>query len=269
MSNSQTSAPVSRVLQFTDSHLLADPQGTFLGIQPLQTLDAVIALAAQRHPDPDLILLTGDLSQDGSPDAYQQLQQRFGNRDTPVGVIPGNHDRLERMLQAFNCPNMQVGGAMETGNWRVLLLDSTIPDKVAGGFENTDLDEIRHLLSGDPRATLICLHHQPVDIGTSWLDSIGLKYPQAFFALLDQHPQVRGLLWGHVHQAFDGHRQQVKLMATPSTSIQFKPMTEDFALDPLPPGYRWLELHPDGHIETGVERLEQLPDGLDLSSGGY
>jgi len=58
-------------------------------------------------------------------------------------------------------------------------------------------------------------------------------------------------------------------MATPSTSIQFKPMTADFALDPQPPGYRWLELQADGHINTGIERLAELPAGLDLSSGGY
>jgi len=269
MSNSETTPPACRVLQFTDSHLLAAPDGSFLGIRPLQTLDAVIELAAQQHPDPDLILLTGDLSQDGSVGAYQLLRQRFGTLDTPVGLIPGNHDRLERMLQVFDCPNMQTGGAIEINGWRVLLLDSTVLGKVGGEFEPTDLDELKHLLKGDPRPTLICLHHQPVEIGTIWLDSIGLKHPQPFLDVLDQYPQVHGLLWGHVHQAFDGHRQQVRLMATPSTSIQFKPMTADFALDPKPPGYRWLELHADGHITTGIERLAELPAGLDLNSDGY
>lgn len=272
MSNSETPPPEShacRVLQFTDSHLLGDPNSSFLGIQPLQTLDAVIALAADKHPSPDLILLTGDLSQDGSPEAYQLLRQRFGKLKVPVGVIPGNHDRLERMLQVFDSTNMQTGGVIEIQGWRVLLLDSTVLGKVSGEFDRTDLDETRHLLSDDPRPTLICLHHQPVAIGTTWLDSIGLKHPQAFLNLLDQHPQVHGLLWGHIHQAFDGHRQQVRLMATPSTSIQFKPMTADFALDPQPPGYRWLELHADGHIDTGIERLLELPTGLDLNSHGY
>ena len=275
MSNSETSPPTTwayptcRVLQFTDSHLLADPDGSFLGIQPLQTLDAVIDLAAQQHPDPDLILLTGDLSQDGTPAAYQLLRQRFGNLPTPVGVIPGNHDRLERMLQVFDSPNIQTGGVIETGGWRILLLDSTVPDQVCGAFARADLDELTHLLSNDLRPTLICLHHQPVEIGTIWLDSIGLKHPQPFLELLEQHPQVHGLLWGHIHQAFDGHRQQIRLMATPSTSIQFKPMTADFALDLKPPGYRWLELHPDGHINTGIERLTELPAGLDLNSNGY
>lgn len=272
MSNRETSPHqrrACRVLQFTDSHLLGDPDGSFLGIQPLKTLDAVIALAAEKHPDPDLILLTGDLSQDGSEAAYQLLRQRFEHLHIPVGLIPGNHDRLERMLQVFDSPGMQTGGVMEMHGWRVLLLDSTVRGKVGGEFAATDLDEIRHLLKDDPRPALICLHHQPVEIGTAWLDSVGLKHPQPFLDLLDQHPQVHGLLWGHIHQAFDGHRQQVRLMATPSTSIQFKPMTADFALDPQPPGYRWLELQADGHIETGVERLAKLPAGLDLSSEGY
>ena len=269
MKFSATSGSVRRLLQFTDCHLLANPAASFLGIKPLRTLDAVLQLAFRQHPDPDLILLTGDLCQDGSAAGYQLLNQRFGQLDIPVGLIPGNHDRLERMLQEFTAPNRQVGGAIDMGDWRVLLLDSTVRGKVGGVFDDTDLDELQRQLSGDDRPTLVCLHHQPVPVGTGWLDTIGLDNPEPFLAIIDRHPAVRGLLWGHVHQHFDGHRQQVLLMATPSTSIQFKPNTADFALDPVAPGYRWLELHPDGHIVTGVERLAELPEGLELNSGGY
>lgn len=260
---------ICRLLQLTDCHLLADPEGNFLGINPLATLDAVMALALQQHPDPDLVLLTGDLSQDGSDAAYQLLAERLRPLQAPIGLIPGNHDRLERMLYNFSAPGIQVGGVIDCGGWRVLLLDSTVRGKVGGEFAATDLDELKQLLSYDQRPALVCLHHQPVAIGTGWLDTIGLDDPQQFLTILDQHPAVRGLLWGHIHQAFDGQRHQVKLMATPSTSIQFKPMTADFALDPIAPGYRWLELHPDGRITSGVERLAELPEGLELASDGY
>ena len=264
-----TSPTVRRVLQFTDCHLLGDPSATFLGIDPVQTLDAVIDTAFREHPNPDLILLTGDLSQDGSSAAYQLIRQRFNPLGIPVGVIPGNHDRLEHMLPQLSSGNLQIGGTMDCGNWRVLLLDSTVPDQVGGRFERCDLDQLDQMLHHDQRPTLICLHHQPVPIGTTWLDGIGLQNPADFFAVLDRHPAVRGLLWGHVHQAFDDQHRQLALMATPSTSVQFKPHSADFELDRVAPGYRWLELHPDDHIVSGIGRLSTLPAGLDLSSGGY
>jgi len=65
-----------RVLQFTDSHLLADPDGRFLGLRPAQTLDAVIRLALAQRGSPDLVLYTGDLTQDSSPEAYSRVRTR-------------------------------------------------------------------------------------------------------------------------------------------------------------------------------------------------
>ena len=269
MTHSQASPLVCRVLQFTDSHLLSDPDKVFLGIRPAETLDAVVDLAFREYPDPDLILLTGDLAQDGAVATYRQIAQRFSGLHARIGLLPGNHDRLERMLQVFSGPHMQVGGRLISGLWQILLLDSTVRGKVGGAFDDSDLDELERLLSGEQRPTLVCLHHQPVPIGTGWLDTIGLEQPRRFLEVIDRHPQVKGILWGHIHQRFDGHRHGIPLMATPSTSIQFKPLTEDFALDPIAPGYRWLDLQADGSIRSGVQRLETVPEGLEMNTRGY
>ena len=264
-----TPSPPRRVLQFTDCHLLTDPSSTFQGVNPLQTLDAVIQLAFAEHPSPDLILLTGDLSQDASTAAYQRIRQRFGALATPVGIIPGNHDCSDTMQATLDAPNMQLCGALDCGAWRIILLNSRARDRVGGAIHAEQLDQLQQQLSADDRPTLICLHHHPVPMGCTWLDTIGLDHPAAFLALLERHPSVRGVLWGHVHQAFDDHRGEIMLMATPSTSVQFKPGSDDFALDSTPPGYRWLDLHPDGRIVTGIQRLAEMPQGLDLSSAGY
>lgn len=86
---------------------------------------------------------------------------------------------------------------------------------------------------------------------------------------MDACPRVRGVLWGHIHQELDVERNGVRLLATPSTCIQFAPRSDDFALDHLLPGYRWLRLHADGRIETGVSRLRQLDYEIDFSQDGY
>ena len=126
-----------------------------------------------------------------------------------------------------------------------------------------------HLQSAPDENTLVCLHHQPVPMGSEWLDTMAVDNPDEFFAVIDRHPQVRGILWGHVHQEFNGTRNGVRLMSAPSTCIQFLPNSKEFSLDTATPGYRWLELHPDGRIETGVERIATVPGEIDMASNGY
>ena len=89
-------------------------------------------------------------------------------------------------------------------------------------------------------------------MGSRWLDTVGLRNAAAFFAVTDRHPQLRAIVWGHVHQASDQLRNGVRLISTPSTCAQFLPAADTFTLDTRPPGYRWLDLHPDGTIQTSV-----------------
>lgn len=85
---------------------------------------------------------------------------------------------------------------------------------------------------------------------------MGLRDGAALLEQLRHHPEVRGLVSGHVHQASDQSLGGLRLLTTPSTCAQFLPGSEDFALDTRPPGWRWLELHADGRIETQVHWLE-------------
>jgi 3',5'-cyclic-AMP phosphodiesterase len=55
-----------------------------------------------------------------------------------------------------------------------------------------------------------------------------------------------------VHQALDQLVDGVRVLATPSTCSQFRPLSHDFAVDDTPPAYRRLALHADGHIDTEV-----------------
>jgi Icc protein len=64
------------------------------------------------------------------------------------------------------------------------------------------------------------------------------------------------VLWGHVHQASDRTRGDVRFLSAPATCSQFLPSSDFFAIDSRPPGMRWLELHPDGRIDTTVVWLE-------------
>jgi Icc protein len=260
-----------RVVQVTDCHLFADTEGKLLGLNTQFSLDRVLEKVEQCHPDMDIILATGDLAQDASLDAYQRLFKRLHKFDVPIYWMKGNHDKIDPMLATFASERERVSPCVtEQGNWTIILLDSTIPGNVPGELFQDDLDFLKRTLAeAKGKHILVSLHHHPVPMGCTWLDTQIVSNADDFFALIDVEPRVRAILWGHVHQAFEGERKGVKLISTPSTCVQFKPKSHDFAVDTLPPGYRWLNLFADGRIETGVERVEGIEFEVDFSVKGY
>ena len=104
---------------------------------------------------------------------------------------------------------------------------------------------------------MVCLHHHPIAMGSRWLDSVGLADAQDFWKIIDAHSNVRAVVWGHVHQAFDGKRGDVRLFATPSTGAQFLPEERS-----LRGGFRARRptavsnLHADGRIDSAVHWVE-------------
>ena len=259
-----------KILQLTDTHCYADPEKTLLGLNTDRSFQAVLRLAQRRHGPADLILATGDLVHDGSEQGYQRLKRHLTDSGVPVYPLPGNHDDRDRLVRMLSGGNLRPERSARYGDWQIILLDSTVPDQAAGLLGQGELEHLERCLSEYPdRHALVCLHHHPVPIGSRWMDAMGLLNASEFFDVLDRHAQVRGVLWGHIHQEFNAERKGVKLLGSPSTCVQFKPRSETFALDEIPPGYRWLRLYPGGTLDTGVSRLDGFPQEIDLHSTGY
>ena len=262
------SAPL-RIAQITDTHLYADPDGLLLGLNTRRCLQAVIELALQAGAV-DLVVASGDLAHDGTAEAYQQVRDCFSRMAAPVCCLPGNHDEAGALRDHLNHGGFYSHRSHCLGAWQLLFLDSTVAGSEGGHLAATELAGLDAALRDRPDApALVFLHHQPVAIGSRWLDSMKVDNPEALFAVIDRHPQVRAVVWGHVHQAFEQRRSEVLLLATPSTCLQFLPGSERFAVEQIPPGYRWLDLYPDGSLKTGIERLPHMPGTIDLSARGY
>lgn len=256
-----------KVAQITDLHLYGDPVRTLYGLDTLQTLEAVLARLSRFAPA--CVLATGDLVHDESEPGYRRLKSALAGLGVPVYCITGNHD--DRRYLDSMCDGLLRNARQIVGDaWQIVLLESGHQGRVGGELGPAQLDFLEHSLAAYPRHhALICLHHHPVAMGSAWLDRIGLADAEAFFDVLDRWPQVRGVAWGHVHQEYAVMRKGVWLLATPATCIQFRPGTERFELDPVPPGWRWFRLHADGRLETGVDRLNAIPGVLDPSCKGY
>ncbi|WP_448571862.1 phosphodiesterase [Trichothermofontia sp.] len=248
-----------RVVQLTDTHLLADAHALQKGIATTASLQRVLAHLQAHPPRPDLLLLTGDLSQDESPQSYDRLVDLLTPLQVPSYWIPGNHDHPATMQRCCDRAPLRSGKALQQAGWQLLLLDSSQPGEVGGYFSAATLDWLTQQLDTSPLPTLIALHHPPCSVQAAWADAIGLSNSDAFLARIRPHRQVRLVIFGHIHQEFQTQIQGITFLAAPSTCHQFKPQVATFALDDRPPGYRWFDLSPDGTWVTGVERVPLTP----------
>jgi 3',5'-cyclic-AMP phosphodiesterase len=247
------------VAQLTDTHLFADGTQTMFDCRTNQTFAAVVAQLAALQPRPDLLLLTGDISQDDTAASYAYARSLIVPLQIPTYWLPGNHDQNRDASAQLNGDCIHGEKSFDQGGWRFILLDSMVLDQPGGRLSRSQLTYLAQQLR-DPQPTLVALHHHPIACGLAGMDAMALANADELFALLDQHPQVQLVITGHIHQAFTAVRAGVTYLSAPSTCIQLKPNQVEIELDDRAPGFRLLRLYPDGRFETEVCRLETAGD---------
>lgn len=245
-----SSAPV-RVLHVTDPHLFADADSRLRGTVTFSTLTDVLEHYLQSGWTADVIAMTGDVIQDDTPAAYDRFVQLFEPLGLPVYCVPGNHDVRPLMQQALSSPPFYYCESVHIGNWLLTGIDSCVKGDAGGRVSDQELRRLEADLSNTTaKHVAICLHHPPLSMGSRWLDQVGLNNAAEFLRVIANAGKVRTALFGHVHQAFDEQHESIRIIGTPSTCRQFKPGSDEFALDEQPPAYRRIELSADGSIDS-------------------
>lgn len=269
-----------RIVQISDTHLFANPKAQFLGMNTEESFLSVLALIKQEQhleilvdqDNKDLVavfIATGDIAQTPSAATYNRFLENMTAFERPCVWLQGNHDLNQLLCEA---PDQQANAnIIELGqNWLVIMLNSSNDHEIGGHFSTGELAWITHQLNAYPnRYIIVAMHHNPLKIQSEWLDQCGLSNAEAFWAIIDHAPQVKAVIHGHVHQVFEAKRGHVQIWSCPSTCIQFKPQSETFAVDHLPPGYRWFDLYADGRIDSNISRIAKIPEGVDFDSLGY
>jgi Icc protein len=173
----------------------------------------------------------------------------------PICALPGNHDDDAVMRRNFSAGPWAGPCGIRAGEWQLVLLKTSVAGRIDGAINPAHLEELSTTLQAEPkRPVLLALHHQPVAVGAAWIDRYMLQEPGRLLQLVEAHQQVRGLVWGHVHQAFESTLGRVRMLSCPSSAVNSLPATRQFEHDPAGPACRWLLLHADGLLETGLLR---------------
>lgn len=258
-----------RLLQITDCHLGIKKGEKLLGLDADESLVYVLQQIATDYPQADALVCSGDLSNDGNSLAPYQRLSGYLPTDIDQLWLPGNHDNNSLMQQAMQ-PRQQYLGDYALGQWHITLLDSSIPNKVPGAISAEELQRAVDVLEKHAnKYHIIFMHHHLKPIGNAWLDSQVVNNTEQVLTTLAGFSQLKVIACGHVHQDNQQQFEHIQLYTTPSTCIQFKPNSDDFAVDGTMPGYRWFHLYDDGSYETGVKRIAQRELGIEFNSNGY
>lgn len=250
-----TQGPV-HLVQISDCHLSGDRQQLISGVNPHHTLQKVLAKITSDGAPVDLLLLTGDLTHDGEAEAYALLQDALDPLGIPYFWLPGNHDLSSNMNSVAREPRLSTK-QIALPQWQILLLDSHVDNEINGLVSQSELSWLATALKEQPdKYHAIFVHHHMLPVGCAWIDPQRIVNAEQLLVLFDNTPNLRIVSNGHVHQEWQQTRGHYTLMTTPSTCVQFKVGSDDFAIDDLPPGYRRFTLLPDGSYRTEVCRAD-------------
>ena len=236
------------LLQVSDCHLTDDPNGLYRDQSPDACLQKLLpALKATR---PDGLILSGDVAEEGGRDAYERAAAYLDGLAPMQTWIPGNHDDRDIMEEVFMAHGYSKGPVLEWGEWRVILLDSVLDQEPSGWLGDQSI-ELLTKESQSNQPTFVFVHHQPLLVGSHWIDRYPLKNGEALMAAIDSS-WVKAVAFGHVHQVFSEVRDGIQYLSAPATSVNSQSGFDSFTTDPTGPKARWFKWWPDGRWATGV-----------------
>lgn len=251
--NSLSDSRPYSVAVVSDCHILGNANERFRGVDTRESLIRVLADVACNKPD--VLILGGDLSHDGSEESYLSIPALLAMARCPWYAIAGNHDDLELMRRLFGTERLLDDIVL--GRWRLRGLTSAVPGLPGGALSPSERRRLVQDLEDADHDWIIVLHHHLLPTGSRWIDETLLDDAKTFLAMCISSPHVRLVLHGHTHDAVETRHETLSICAIPSTALRFSHPTMQLGSfhGPTPVGWRQLLLFPDGRYHTQVRWL--------------
>ncbi len=260
------------VAQVSDPHLR--PAGQLY--QGLVDSNALFA-AALRHlaaldPQPDVVLLTGDIVDEGLDAEYAVARAMLAKVGPPLVVIPGNHDARDAFRHAFSDHmDLPAGGPLHSlrddlGAMRIVGLDVTVTGEHHGLVSPEAAAWLDAALARDAaRPTLVMMHHPPIATGVPYLDAYACRDGHRLAEVVARYPAVERVLCGHVHRFMTSRFGGTLLCTAPSTAtaiaLRIAPGAEP-ASYLEPPGFLLHRWTPEAGVVTHLVPVGSFPGPL-------
>lgn len=243
------------IAQFSDCHLKAGKNEQHYGALVYSQLVAVLVQIAQ-FDDIDLLVFTGDLTQDHSELSYQNFVDAIAqaNITKPVYYLAGNHDEPELLNRYLIEQPFVADKLINSEHWQIHLFHSksATPAGLVAEHQWQLFEQYQH----SDKHQLIMQHHHPMPVGY-FIDRHGLQQAEHYWQQVAKYNNIKAIACGHVHGAYQfvEPTTQVQVLTCPATSIQFDPDFDGIKPLALAAGFRLLQLFPNGTIKTQVIRI--------------
>lgn len=257
--------PKMTIIHLTDTHIRPAGQRVHGVVDSYAQLTAVLGnLRAARRPI-DAIVLSGDLTDTGSPEAYRRLRDAVepvaGDLGARTVYLMGNHDDRRAFRAALPVadadpadPDGPIDQVVELAGLRIIALDSTIPGAHDGALDDRQVRRLVELLREPaPRGTVLTLHHPPIPSPVAATDHLRLRDPA---------PLERAVAGSDVHLILCGHNHLTGVGALGGVPVWIGPALS-YRIDPLAPvgrhrgtvgyGYSRVDLIGSTMVATAVE----------------
>ena len=221
--------------------------------------EAVLAHLLALDPRPDVLLVTGDVADHGTPEEYAEARLVLDAWPGPKLVGTGNHDVRDEFARGLL--DREADGLLrldlDVAGLRLLMLDSLVSARDGRRIDHGELDEeslawLDGQLASDGRPTFVCLHHPPADIGLGLMAPILLKDPEPLEGVITKHAHVVATLVGHAHTAcattFAGRPLLVGGGVASTVPLDAEPYP--VVWEAGPPTLAFHLLHDDGRLTT-------------------
>jgi Icc protein len=243
--------PVYKIAQITDCHLFCQTDALHYGANVYQNLISVLQ-EIKNQSDVQVIVFTGDITQDHSEASYQLFVEAVHKSGVkvPFYYLAGNHDEHELLDKYLSIPPFKRDKIITHQDWQIVLLNSK-SDTPKGLVTQCDLLALDSIIDIQ-KYQLLMMHHHPLDVGY-FMDKHGLENQTQFWQTINKFSSIKGISCGHVHQSltlYSEKKPSIPLFTCPATSIQFDTTKSSGASNGQSAGYRIFSLFADGKINS-------------------
>ncbi|MFK5923994.1 MAG: metallophosphoesterase [Verrucomicrobiota bacterium] len=230
------------VIHFSDTHLGATPEFSVREVTPYKRTLKLIGSINQLDFKPDLIVHTGDVTNDPLAEAYQLAVECFSSLKAPIYFATGNHDDAQLIKQHLPVsPHTRLvddpdrlAYHWDMGHLRFYCLDAKVPEEEGphGEIPQNQLDALREDIASHDLPYAVFLHFPPFRMGSIWMDKklILTNGPALHQILKDSSPdryRIRGVFFGHTHRSIQLYREGILYSGVASPAFQFSMTPED------------------------------------------
>lgn len=223
--------------------MVGEPGALAFGRDSAASLAAVVDAFQER---PDVVVMTGDLADDGNVEAYRRVLALTSGMADELHAVAGNHDDRAGMDEVFGAGS-DVRVVPLSPRWTMLLVNSQWLGHGAGRIDPGALYALDEALAATTQHVVVCMHHPPASTCNG--PYCGIVNAAETMSVFHRHQHVRAVLSGHLHRAFDNTHDGIRFLGAPSTCCQLTHGGEPhFAPTSAPPAARLIDLHGDGAV---------------------